>query len=227
MATITNEDGWVTISTDAGSGDTAVTATVNSGNSGRLTRSVTLKGTTAHDAEATCVITQTTKGEFVQFTTNSYSIGNSATSVTLTGKSNSQRLTFALVTSGVGITDYLNLPLNGSYSVTAGSTTISCTSGTDITGDPGASAEYTFSITLTTKNTNSSTTRLQQLTVTSFSGNTATASISQAGIATTILFDGYATGKVYDLTNTAIGGTQTINIGVTPSGEGWTLEFDE
>jgi hypothetical protein len=227
MATITNEDGWVTISTDAGSGDTAVTATVNSGNSGRLTRSVTLKGTTAHDAEATCVITQTTKGEFVQFTSHTYSIGNSASSVTVTGRSNSQKLTFALVTSGVGITDYLILPTGGSYTVTAGGTTISCTNGTNITGDPGASAEYTFSITLTTHGTNPSVSRLQRLNVTSFSGETDYTDISQAGIATTILFDGYATGKVYDLTNTAVDGTQTINIGVTPSGEGWTLEFDE
>lgn len=224
MATLENE--WVRISEDGGSGNTAVTATVKEANTGRLTRSVTLKGTTAHDAEATATITQSSKGEFVIFTQRTYAIGNSATSVTVTGRSNSQRLTFALTTEGTGITDFLNLP--STFTVTkADATTVTASNGSDVTGDPGASAEYTFSITLTTKNTNPSNTRHQILNVTGYAGNTDAADISQAGIATTILFDGYQTGKVYDLTNTPVGGSQTINVGVTPSGEGWTLEFDE
>lgn len=220
------ENDWVSINEDSGSGDTALTATVKEANTGRLTRSVTLKGTTAHDAEATATITQSSKGEFVIFTQRTYSLGNSATSVTVTGRSNSRRLTFALPTIGTDISDFLNLP--ETFTVTkSDNTTVVVNNGADINGDPGASAEYTFSITLTTKDTNPSTARHQYLNVTGYAGNTDATDISQAGIATTILFDGYASGKVYDLTNTAVGGSQTINVGVTPSGEGWTLEFDD
>ena len=221
------ENEWVRISDDSGIGDTPVTATLKQVNTGRLTRSVTLKGTTAHDDEATATITQSSeKGEFVFFTQSSYAIGNSATSVTITGRSNSQRLTFVLTTEGTGITDFLNLP--STFMVTkADATTVTVSNGSDVTGDPGASAEYIFSITLTTKNTSPSNTRHQILNVTGYAGNTDATDISQAGIATTILFDGRQTGKVYDLTNTPVGGSQTINVGVSPSDEEWYLEFDE
>jgi len=225
MAELTNE--WVSINTDSGSGDTAVTATVLEENSGRTTRSVVLKGTTEHDAVATATIVQSAHSEYVIFEPSSYLISNDATSVTVFGKSNSSKLTFTLITSGIGITDYLTLP--STYTVTpAGGADITVNNGGLITGDPGATSEFTFYITLPLQNTNPSNSRMQRLHVTAYSGiigNNAT--VTQEGMASTILFDGQPSGTVYDLTSKPVGGTQTINIGVSPSDEGWTLSFDE
>lgn len=52
-------NGWIRIETDSGSGDTAVTATILSRNTGRsLTRTATVVGTTGHGATAEAVFSQ-------------------------------------------------------------------------------------------------------------------------------------------------------------------------
>lgn len=52
-------NGWIRIDTDSGSGDTAVTATILSRNTGRsVTRTVTVVGTTDHGATAEAVFSQ-------------------------------------------------------------------------------------------------------------------------------------------------------------------------
>lgn len=224
MATLEND--WVRLSDDSGSGDTPVTATVKEANTGRNPRSVVLKGTTAHDAEATATITQAAKSEFVQFTQSHYYMDNGDTSVTITGRSNSRRLTFVLGTNETGTTVFLNLPQTFTVEIRDGVTVVA-TNMQDIGGDPGLTSDYEFSVTLTTRNTNPQTTRRQFLYVTGFAGSMDTTDITQAGITTTILFDGYQTGMVYDLTNIPVGGAQTIHVGVTPAGEDWTLEFEE
>lgn len=226
MSEITNEAGWVTISTDSGEGDTAVTATINEKNSSRVSRTATLVGTTDHGAQATASIVQTSKGEFVVFDPVVYSMANDAMSVTLTGRSNSRRLTFSLPTSaGSGQTLFLALP--STYTAAQGSTLQTVVNGQDLPTDYGLVAEYGFSITLTVSDAGSpSNERTEMVYVDSFSGGRYSASVTQAGVASTILFDGLVN-KTYDVSGKAVGETQTINIGVTPSGEGWTLEFDE
>ena len=62
--------------------------------------------------------------------------------------------------------------------------------------------------------------------VDSYGGARSSATVTQAGVASTILFDGLTT-QTYDVTSKLVGQTQTINIGVTPTGEHWNLEFDE
>lgn len=227
MATITNEDGWVTVSTDAGSGNTAITATINEVNTSRVSRTAVLKGTTAHDAEATANIVQGSKGEFVSFYPIIYTMTNSATSVTLTGKSNSKRLTFSLPAIGETQNQQLFLTLPGTYTATLGTSSQTVINGQDLGTDYGVTAEYDFSITLTINDAGSpNTERTEMVYVSSYGGAMASATVTQAGIATTILFDGLSTNS-YDVTDKTVGQMKTINIGVTPSGEAWTLAFDE
>ena len=226
MSEITNNAGWVTISEDSGEGNTSIVATINERNTSRNTRTAVLKGTTAHGAEAVANIVQASKGEYVVFDPATYEMANGATSVTLTGKSNSKRLTFSLpAAASVGQTLFLALP--ASFTATQGSSSQNSTNGQDLPNDYGAVGEYNFSITLTTVDAGSpNNERVEMVYVESYGGARATASVHQAGIASTILFDGQEN-KTYDVTNKQVGQTQTINIGVTPNGEGWTLAFDE
>lgn len=226
MATITNEEGWVTISTNSGVGNTAITATVMERNTSRVTRTAVLVGTTAHGAEAVANIVQGSKGEFVSFNPVIYNMANNATTVTLTGTSNSKRLTFSLPdTAGVNQSLFLALP--SSFTATKGTASQTVSNGQDLPNDYGLVAEYSFSITLTINDAGSpSNARTEMVYVESFGGARSSATVTQAGVASTILFDGLSN-KTYDVTSKLVGQTQTINISVTPSGEGWTLEFDE
>lgn len=223
------ENDWVRVSADSGTGNTELQAAVKKLNTGRVERNVVLKGTTAHDAVGTAIIRQgsTPKGEYVTFDSpKAKTIPNSGTTITVTGKSNAKSLTFTLVTSGVGITDYLS-PLPATYTViTSDNIPHTVDNGANIENDPGESEEYAFQITLTCS-ASPSNTRMQQLNVTGYSGNTDTATITQEGIATSILFDGYASGTEYSLDGLQVGQSVAINIGVSPNDEPWTLEFDE
>lgn len=224
MAEITNEAGWVTVSDDSGSGSTSITATINEINTSRNSRTAVLVGTTEHGAEAVGNIVQGSKGEYVQFNPATYSMANNATSVTLTGMSNSKRLTFSLPNLSANTQDFLTIPLT--FTATKGVQSQTVSNGQDLVVDYGATAEYSFSITLTVNDSGTSVERTQMVYVDSYGGARSTAVVTQAGIASTILFDGL-TNKTYDVTNKSVGQSQTINIGVSPTGEGWTLEFDE
>lgn len=226
MATITNEEGWVTISTDSGEGNTAITATVNEVNTSRVSRTAVLVGTTDHGAEAVANIVQGSKGEFVSFDPVIYSMANNATTITLTGKSNSKRLTFSLPTAvGVGQSLFLTLP--STFTATKGNASQTVNNGQDLPNDYGLVAQYDFSLTLTINDAGSpATSRTEMVYVDSYGGARSSASVTQAGVASTILFDGL-TNQTYDMTSKLVGQTQTINIGVTPTGEPWNLEFDE
>lgn len=226
MATITNEEGWVTISTDSGDGNTAITATVNEVNTSRVSRTAVLVGTTDHGAEAVANIVQGSKGEFVSFYPVIYNMANNANTVTLTGTSNSKRLTFSLPTA-VSVNQTLFLTLPSTFTATKGAASQTVSNGQDLPNDYGLVAEYSFSITLTINDAGSpANERTEMVYVDSYGGARSSATVTQAGVASTILFDGL-TNQTYDVTSKLVGQTQTINIGVTPTGEPWNLEFDE
>lgn len=216
----------MTISTDAGEGNTAITATVLEVNTSRVSRTAVLVGTTDHGAEAVANIVQGSKGEFVRFDPTVYTMANNATTITLTGASNSKRLTFSLPTS-VGVNQTLFLTLPSTFTATKGAASQTVTNGQDLPNDYGLVAEYSFSITLTINDAGSpSSERTEMVYVDSYGGARSSATVIQAGVASTILFDGL-TNQTYDVTSKLVGQTQTINIGVTPTGEPWNLEFDE
>ena len=113
----------------------------------------------------------------------------------------------------------LNIP--ASFTATKGTSSQSVALSPEVAElnpDYGETGEYTFSITLTKKDS-SSLQRTCRLAVTSYGGTTKYATITQAGSASSILFNGEVN-KQYSGDSSF-----TMSIGVTPSGEGWTLGF--
>lgn len=212
---------WLTISADRGTGDAALTVTVTEVNKGRNQRQVVVIGETEHGATGEATIVQDGENEYVSFDSVSYNIANSGTSVTITGKSNSKKLTFGIATPSTGETDYLNIP--SSYTATKGASSQSVSLSpiaAELDPDYGATGEFAFSITLTTKDTSPSKARQCRFYAATFGGPTDYTTINQEGVASTILFDGESS-KQYSADKSF-----TMNIGVTPSGTGWTLEFE-
>lgn len=157
---------WSAINPTAGSGDGTVNVSA-SAHTGRVQRSgvVTYKATGV--ADVTQTVTQTAKEEYV--TINNVSAPKAGGNVTITGKTNSSRLTFALGGGDIPIT------LPGSYSAGGASTV----NGTDITGDPGAAAEFDFSLTVEVPANTTVSEKSRAISVTAAGGQSGSSTISQ------------------------------------------------
>lgn len=163
---------WLTPSKVSGSGNDTVNVSAGSSNTGRNARSTTVTFKAANCPDVARIVNQAGKPEFVSFNNATASVGKSGGSVTISGTSNSSKLTFSL---GSGGTLVLNLP--SSYTAAG----VSTNNGTAISGDPGAAAEYAFSITFTNIPANTTIDALtKQLIVEDNVGNTATCTVSQA-----------------------------------------------
>lgn len=158
---------WVTTqpSSGTGNGSVSVTATQYTGRTQR-SGSLTYKANGVDDVVQ--AVSQKGKAEFV--TIGNASATKTGGSVTITGKSNSSKLTFALGTGDITIS------LPSTYTA-AGK---SATSGTAISGDPGSSAEFEFSLTVTVPANTTIAAKSRQITVTTAGGQSATSTISQA-----------------------------------------------
>ncbi len=131
---------WLTLTPASGSGNGSISnkATVHTG---RLVRETTVTVTgTGVSTPATYKVTQKAKTEFVQFNEGAeMSAPKQGGAVTVLGKSNSKILTF----SWVGEVSDVEIP--SSYQANGAP----ATGGQAIAGDPGATAEYDFSLSLT------------------------------------------------------------------------------
>ena len=157
------------VATQPSSGSMNGTVNVSgSKHTGRNQRSgkLTFKADGAPDVERP--VNQAGRTEFVSVSDVSAPKGGG--NVTITGKSNSSKLNFAL---GVGD---ITVTLPTSYSA-GGATT---PNNTAITGDPGASAEFEFSMTLAIPANSTVTNKSRKITITAAGGQTATSTISQA-----------------------------------------------
>lgn len=139
---------WLTVNPASGNGNATVqnTGTIHTG---REQRETTVTGVAVGvSPNKTYKVIQKGKPEFVLFTNGAETIvGKAGGTLTITGKSNSSKLNFELVdlkTRSV-VEGGLELTLPSKY--TAGG--VETTNNVAITGDPGASQEYEFSITFT------------------------------------------------------------------------------
>ncbi|WP_298032184.1 BACON domain-containing carbohydrate-binding protein [uncultured Alistipes sp.] len=158
---------WVT--TQPSSGSNNGTVNVSGGkHTGRTQRSgnITFKASGAADVERP--VNQAGRAEFV--TVNNVSAPKSGGNVTITGKSNSSKLNFELGAGDITVT----LPEN--YSAGGASTK----NNVAIAGDPGAGAEFEFSITLAIPKNTTVTAKSRKITITAAGGQTTTSTISQA-----------------------------------------------
>ena len=157
---------WASTNPSSGSGNGAVSVG-GAVHTGRLQRTGTLtyKATGVNDIEQG--ITQEGKPEFVSI--NDTSVAKAGGTATLTGTSNSSKLTFSLGNGSIVIS------LPGSYTAGGASTN----NGANIAGDPGASAQYNFSIEITVPANSTIAAISKQVIVTANGGQQATGTISQ------------------------------------------------
>ena len=199
---------WANPNKTSGNGNDTVSWSA-SAHTGREARQTTATFAASGVESKTLTIIQSGKTEFVSFDSATAAVDKAGGTLTITGTSNSSKLTFALTgTNGIG------LVLPSSY--TANSVTTN--NGTAITGDPGASQQYTFSITFTGIDENTTiSSKTSQLTVTPNSGSSAaqTCTITQAA------GDAYLTISPTTITIPAAG-TPAQSVTVT-SNTNWTI----
>ena len=161
---------WLTPSKLSGSGDDTVSVSANANNTGRNLRStnVTFKAVGLSDVVRT--VNQAGKPEFGSFDNSTAAVVKTGGTLTLSGTSNSSELTFSLGTDNIGLT------LPASY--TAAGMTI--TNGAAITGDPGVSAEFAWSIQFTVPANTGTSALTAQVVVTDDAGHTNTCTITLA-----------------------------------------------
>lgn len=162
---------WLSISPASGSGNGTISNT-SSAHTGRVKRegTVTVQGSGVA-AASTYKVIQTPLAEFVSFDNGTeMAVGKDGGKVTITGKSNSQKLTFAWVGSAGNVT------LPASYTA-AGEVTIN---GSAIEGDPGAAAQYEYNVELDVPENTTIDAVTRTLKVTANGGQTAQIAIVQA-----------------------------------------------
>ncbi|MCD8282390.1 MAG: hypothetical protein LUC22_03940 [Prevotella sp.] len=152
---------WLYVDPPAGNGDDSVEVSSTAEHTGREVRTTNLTFKAANCADIVRTVKQAGKPEYTEWDNTTAAVAKSGGTVTLTGVSNSSALTFALGTDNIGLT----LPEN----YTANSETTA--NGAAISGDPGADAEYAFSVQLSVPANATIDDLTAQVTVTDAAGN--------------------------------------------------------
>lgn len=197
---------FVTVDPVSGSGNQAVNFSGDK-HTGRLQRTVNLTVTTNGGAKKALVVNQAAAAEVVRSDDPNASVQKTGGNVTITGKSNSAKLTFAVTPAEE---NGLTLQLPADYTA-AGKTTAN---GAIIADDPGADGEFVWSITISDVPVNATTKELTAtLKVTAADGQIANVTVTQTAGDSTIELDK----KTIDLD---VNGTQqTVNV---TSNDSWT-----
>lgn len=163
----------IVVNPSSGSGDTTLQVkaeVVDRGNRIAQTATFEVEGTGVAEKKQ-FVANHIPASEFIAFNNTSPAVDKEGGTVTLTGKSNSQKITFS---KGTGDIIGANL---AAIKFTANGA--EATSGTAISGDPGAKAKYSFSLTLTAAANETIEARTQQIIATANGGQRATATLNQ------------------------------------------------
>lgn len=159
---------WAVVSPSSGSGNATVNVSSSSEHSGRNARSTILTITAANVEAKTVTVNQAGKPAYVDVA-DSATAAKAGQNVTISGKANSSTLTFSLGTGSLVVT------LPATYTAAG----VSTDNGAAISGDPGASAEYNFSIVLTVPVNESVDELSRQIVVTDENGNSDTCLLTQ------------------------------------------------
>lgn len=198
--------GFVTVDPVSGSGDQAVNFSGEK-HTGRLQRTINLTVATNGGAKKALVVNQAAAAEAVRSDSPNASVQKTGGNVTITGKSNSTKLTFAVTPAEE---NGLTLQLPADYTA-AGKTTAN---GVIIADDPGAAGEFVWSITISDVPANVTIEELTAtLKVTAAGGQTTNVTVTQAAGDSTIELD-------KKTINLDVNGTQQM-VNVT-SNDSWT-----
>lgn len=163
----------IVVNPSSGSGDTTLQVkaeVVNRGN--RLAQVATFKveGTGVAEKKQ-FVANHLPAAEFIEFDNSSPAVDKGGGTISLTGKSNSQKITFS---RGAG--DIIDADIAAINFIAHGA---AATSGVAIAGDPGAKAKYIFSLILTAPANETIEARTQQIIATANGGQKATTTLHQ------------------------------------------------
>ena len=153
----------------SGSGNDTVNVSANANNTGRNSRSTSITFSAPNCDDVVRTVVQAGKAETttIQATATATKAGGT---VTISGTSNSSKLTFTLGTGDLSIT----LPTK--YTAAG----VQTNNGEAISGDPGATQEFAFSIVFTVGENTSIASLSKQIIVTDNGGHTATCTLTQA-----------------------------------------------
>ena len=163
----------IIVSPSTGSGDTTLQVKAEIANRGNRVNQLA-----AFEVEGTGVATKKQfvanhipAAEFIEFDNKNPAVDKGGGTVTLTGKSNSKKITFSKGTGGIIGANLaaIKFTANGA----------AATSGTAISGDPGAKAKYSFSLTLTAAANETIQARTQQIIAMADGGQKATVTLNQ------------------------------------------------
>lgn len=163
----------IVVSPSKGSGDTTLQVKAeipNRGNRVNQLAAFEVEGTGVAEKKQ-FVANHLPAAEFIEFDNQKPAVDKGGGTVTLTGKSNSKKITFS---KGTG--DIIDANLAAIQFTANG---VAATNGTAISGDPGAKAKYNFSLTLTAAANETIEARTQQIIATADGGQKATATLNQ------------------------------------------------
>lgn len=152
---------WLKVDPSQGSGNATVNVSSTAEHTGRKARTTTLTWKAANVQNVVRNVSQAGKPEYVDIA-DSAAADKAGKVVTISGISNSAKLTFSF-----GQGDLTDITLPGTYMANS----VSTSNGAAITGDPGASSEYNFSISITVPANNDITAKTRQIIVEDEAGN--------------------------------------------------------
>ena len=202
------DSSWLSPNKVSGNGNDTVTFSALSDNTGRNSRTTNVTFSAVDCTDVVRAVAQGGKPEFGDFDSSTAAASSSGQTLTLSGKSNSSKLTFSKGTDNIGLT------VPSSY--TANGTTTN--NGSAITGDPGATSQYAWSIQFTVPANTTISAKTCQIVVTDDAGHTNTCTITLAAGAATL-----SVGSVSgDLAWNAYTQSSTVSVSVT-SNTNWTV----
>lgn len=205
----------LTVAPFEGNGNTTISITSKTKPTGRddVTSSITGK-IVGKSNSVTINVIEKGKAEFVTFSgkDKTVQVGEDGETIEITGTSNSSKLTFSWSTNEIGIPNVTQFKVNNNYTGT---------SGTAITGDPGAKAQYTFKVSIVVPKNNTTNNRDSVLKVTcNTTSITDNFTISQMAGAAYLYLNSTGT-TTASITIPQNGTPQTVNV---LSNTDWTFE---
>lgn len=209
MATIPSYLSWVP---KTGTGNAQIKINSVSPYKGRTNRTTNIPGKIVGKSNSvTVTVVETAAAEYITPDGLNIGVTKGGGTIHVTGKSNSKILTFTWKTN-------FGLPAVTSYKVNG---SVTATSGTAISGDPGAKAEYTYDVTIVVPRNETITTRIATLEIKGEGASVVkTITITQA------LGDSYLYLNSQGTTTATVtipkgGGEQTLSV---LSNDEWTFE---
>lgn len=150
----------LTVTPFKGNGNTTISITSKAKPTGRDDVISSITGKIVGESNSVTInVTEKGKAEFVTFSgkDKTVHVGENGETIEITGTSNSSKLTFSWSTNEIGILNVTQFKVNNNNIGT---------SGTAITGDPGAKAQYTFKVSIVVPKNNTTNNRDSVLKVT-------------------------------------------------------------